>query len=94
MGRRALDGATALETGLLTGLGALVAVAVAVPASALLLRLLDPVPALLPTPLFAVPWSSVAAVLAGVVLVTAATALVVGRSARADDPGTVLRGAP
>ncbi len=94
MRRRSLDAATALETGLLTGLGAVVAVAVAVPASALLLPLLDPVPALLPAPIFAVPWSSVAAVLAGVLLVTAATALLVGRSARADDPGTVMRGAP
>ncbi len=94
MGRRSLDAATALETGLLTGLGALVAVGVAVPASALLLPLLDPLPALLPTPLFTVPWSSVAAVFAGVLLVTAATAVLVGRSARADDPGTVMRGAP
>ncbi len=94
MGRRALDAATALETGLLTGLGALVAVAVALPASALVLPLLDPVPALLPAPVLAVPWSSVAAVLAGVLVVTGATAWLVGRSARADDPGTVLRGAP
>jgi putative ABC transport system permease protein len=94
MRRRALDAATALETGLLTGLGALVAVAVAVPASALLLPLLDPVPALSPAPVFAVPWSSVAAVVGGVLLVTAATALLVGRAARADDPGTVMRAAP
>jgi putative ABC transport system permease protein len=94
MRRWALDAATALETGLLTGLGALVAVAVAVPASALLLPLLDPVPALSPAPVFTVPWSSVAAVLAGVLLVTAATALLVGRAARADDPGTVMRAAP
>jgi putative ABC transport system permease protein len=94
MGRRALDAATALETGLLTGLGALVAVAVALPASALLLPLLDPVPALSPAPVLTVPWSSLAAVLAGVVAVTAATAVLVGRAARADDPGTVLRAAP
>jgi putative ABC transport system permease protein len=94
MGRRALDAATALETGLLTGLGLLVAVAVALPASALLLPLLDPVPALPPAPVLAVPWSSLAAVLAGVGAVTAATAVLVGRAARADDPGTVLRAAP
>jgi hypothetical protein len=94
MRRRELDTATALEIGLLAGLGALVAVVVAVPASALVLRLLDPVPALLPGPLFAVPWSSVAAVVLGVAVLTAATALLVGRAARSDDAGQVMRGAP
>jgi hypothetical protein len=94
MTRRSLDAATALEIGLLAGIGALVAVAVAVPASALVLGLLDPVPALLPAPLFAVPWGSVAAVALGVLLLTAASALLVGRSARADDAGQVMRGAP
>jgi putative ABC transport system permease protein len=94
MRRRALDAATALETGVLTGLGALVAVAVALPASALLLPLLDPVPALSPAPVLAVPWGSLAAVVTGVLAVTAVTAVLVGRAARADDPGTVLRAAP
>ncbi|HET6392254.1 MAG TPA: hypothetical protein VFG13_05495 [Blastococcus sp.] len=94
MSRRSLDAATALEIGLLAGIGALVAVAVAVPASVLILGLLDPVPALLPAPLFAVPWSSVAAVALGVLVLTAASALLVGRSARADDAGQVMRGAP
>lgn len=94
MRRRDLDAATALEIGLLSGLGVLVAVAVAVPASALVLQLLDPVPALLPAPLFAVPWSSVAAVVLGVAVLTATTAVLVGRAARSDDAGQVMRGAP
>ncbi|MGY1803076.1 FtsX-like permease family protein [Blastococcus sp. SYSU D00922] len=94
MRRRHLDAAAALEIGLLSGIGVLVAVAVAVPASALVLRLLDPVPGLLPAPLFAVPWSSVAAVVLGVAVLSAATALLVGRAARSDDAGQVMRGAP
>ena len=94
MNRRSLDAATALEIGLLSGLGAVIAVAVAIPASAVILRLLDPLPDLLPAPLFAVPWSSAAAVFLGVLLLTATTVLLVGRSARADDAGQVMRSAP
>ncbi|SOE03820.1 hypothetical protein [Blastococcus haudaquaticus] len=93
MGRRSLDAAGALEIGLLAGLGALVAVAVALPTSALLLGLLDPVPDLRPDPLFALPWGSVAAVVVGVALVTAASALLVGRSARRATGGQVMRDA-
>jgi putative ABC transport system permease protein len=66
---------------------------VALPASALVLRLLDPVPDLRPDVLFRVPWGSIATVVAGVLLVTAASALVVGRSARRTDGGQVLRDA-
>ena len=62
MRRSASDTATGLEIGLLAGLSALVAVAVALPASVLVLQLLDPVPELPPDPLFAVPWTSLAAV--------------------------------
>jgi putative ABC transport system permease protein len=94
MSRRAADGATALEIGLLTGLAALVAAAVALPASALVLRALDPVPELRPDPLFAVPWADLAAVATGVVLVTAVGALLVGRTARRASGGQVLRDAP
>ena len=91
MSRRSLAAATALEIGLLSTLGAVVAVAVAIPASAVILQLLDPVPDLLPGSLFAVPWSSAAAVLLGVLLLTAASVLVVGRSARTAEAGEVMR---
>jgi putative ABC transport system permease protein len=91
MSRRSSDVAAALEIGLLTGLAALVAVAVALPASALVLQLLDPIPTGLPQPIFAVPWGSLAAVLGGVVLVTAGSALLVGRAARRAIAGEVMR---
>ena len=94
MTRRSTDAATALEIGLLTGTAALVAALVALPASALVLDLLDPVPTLLPEPLFTVPWGSLAVVLTGVVGVTAGGALLVGRAARRTVPGEVLREAP
>jgi putative ABC transport system permease protein len=94
MSRRSADTATALEIGLLTGAAALVAVVVALPASALVLGLLDPVPTLLPDPLFTVPWGSLAVVLAGVVGVTVAGAWLVGRTARRTVAGEVLREAP
>ena len=74
-------------------LAALVAVAVALPSSALVLRALDPVPELQPDPLFAVPWGDLGAVLAGVVLVTVGGAALVGRTARRDTGGQVLRDA-
>ena len=93
MRRRGSDGATAIEIGLLTGLAAIVAVAVALPSSALVLRALDPVPDLQPDPLFAVPWGDLGAVLAGVVLVTLGGAALVGRTARRDTGGQVLRDA-
>jgi putative ABC transport system permease protein len=93
MSRRSADAAAGLEIGLLTGLAALVAILVALPASALVLRLLDPVPTLRPDVLFAVPWASIGAVAAGVVLVTAAGALLVGRSARRATGGQVMRDA-
>lgn len=93
MGRRSADAAGALEIGLLTGLAALVATAVALPASALVLDRLDPVPGLRPDPLFAVPWGSLAAVLAGVLLVTAGGAALVGRTARRSTGGQVMRDA-
>jgi putative ABC transport system permease protein len=91
MSRRSADAATALEIGLLTGLAALVAVVVALPSSALVLRALDPVPDLRPDPLFAVPWGDLGAVVAGIVLVTLGGAALVGRSARRDSGGQVLR---
>ena len=94
MTRRAADAATGLEIGLLAGLGALVAVAVALPASALVLRLLDPVPTLPPDPLFSIPWSSLAVVAAGIVLVTVGGAVLVGRAARRATGGQVMRDAP
>ena len=80
MRRRSADAATALEIGVLTGSAAVVAVVVALPASALVLELLDPVPTVLPDPLFAVPWGSLAVVAAGVVVVTVGGALLVGRA--------------
>ena len=70
---------------LLTGLAAVVAVAVALPSSVLVLRALDP--------LFAVPWGDLGAVRAGVVLVTVGGAGLVGRTARRDTGGQVLRDA-
>ena len=93
MSRTASDSANGLEIGLLAGLGALVAVAVALPASALVLHLLDPVPTLPPDPLFEIPWTSIAAVVAGVVLVTVVGAALVGRSARRATGGQVMRDA-
>jgi putative ABC transport system permease protein len=93
MKRRAADGAAGLEIGLLAGLGAVVAVLVALPASALVLRLLDPVPALQPEPLFTVPWASIAIVVAGVAVVTVLGATLVGRSARRATGGQVMRDA-
>jgi hypothetical protein len=85
--------ATGLELGVLTGLAALVAAAVGLPASVLVLRVLDPVPSLPPDPLFAVPWGSLAAVAGGVVLLTVAAALLVGRAARRTTGGQVMRDA-
>jgi putative ABC transport system permease protein len=93
MTRRAADASSGLEIGLLAGLAAVVAVAVALPSSALVLRLLDPVPSLQPEPLFAVPWGSIAAVVAGVILVTLGGALLVGRTARRATGGQVMRDA-
>jgi putative ABC transport system permease protein len=90
----AQNAAAALESGLLAGLGALVAVGVALPASALLVRLLDPVPAVLPGPVFAVPWGTLLAVGAGTALATAAGALLAGRAARQVEGGRVMRDAP
>ena len=65
----------------------------ALPSSALVLRLLDPVPTLQPDPLFTVPWSSIAVVVAGVVVVTVVGATLVGRSARRATGGQVMRDA-
>jgi putative ABC transport system permease protein len=93
MSRRSADTSAGLEIGLLAGLAATVATAVALPASAVVLRLLDPVPALQPDPLFAVPWGSIALVAAGVVLVTVGSAVLVGRSARRATGGQVMRDA-
>jgi putative ABC transport system permease protein len=93
MRRGAADAAAGLEIGLLAGLGALVAVLVALPASALVLGLLDPVPRLPPDPFFTIPWSSIAAVVGGVVVVTLAGAALVGRAARRATGGQVMRDA-
>jgi putative ABC transport system permease protein len=93
MRRRSTDTATALELGLLVGAAALVAVVVALPASALLLGPLDPLPDLPPGPLFTVPWEPLAVVLAGVLGVAGGGALLAGRAARRVRPGEVLRDA-
>ncbi len=93
LGRRSSDAATALEIGLLAGVAALVAVAVALPTSAVAMQRLDPAPALHPDVLFRVPWGSIATVLAGVVLVTVGSAVLAGRSARRTDGGQVMRDA-
>ncbi|MGY1770059.1 hypothetical protein [Blastococcus sp. SYSU D00813] len=93
MGGRAQRTAAALETGLLACLGAVLAVAVALPVSALLVRLLDPVPDVLPGPLFSVPWGTLAAVAAGAVTATLAGSLLVGRVARQTTGGRVMRDA-
>ena len=93
MRRRTANLSSGLEIGLLTGLAALVAVAVALPASALVLRLLDPVPSLRPGSVFGMPWASIAAVLAGVAVVTVCGAVLVGRSARRATGGQVMRDA-
>ncbi|RZU33924.1 ABC transporter permease [Blastococcus saxobsidens] len=90
---RAADVSAGLEIGLLAGLSALVAVVVALPASALVLRVLDPVPSLEPEAVFAVPWGSIAAVGAGVVLVTVIGSWLVGRTARRATGGQVMRDA-
>ncbi len=91
--RRASDVAAGLETGLLAAGAALVAVTVALPASALAFQRLDPVPALLPDVLFRVPWGSIATVLAGVVLVPIGSAVLAGRSGRRTNGGQVVRDA-
>jgi putative ABC transport system permease protein len=93
MSRRSADVTTALEIGLLTGLAAVVAVAVALPSSALVLGALDPVPGLRPDPLFAVPWGDLGELVAGVALATVGAAALVGRTARRDSGGQVLRDA-
>jgi putative ABC transport system permease protein len=93
MSRRSADVSAGLEIGLLTGLAGVVAILVALPASALVLRLLDPVPTLQPDALFAVPWASIGAVAAGVALVTAGGAFLVGRAARRATGGQVMRDA-
>jgi hypothetical protein len=93
LARRSSDTAAGLEIGLLAGVAALVAVAVALPSSVLVLRLLDPVPALRPDALFEVPWGSIATVLGGVVAVTVGSALLVGRAARRATGGQVMRDA-
>jgi putative ABC transport system permease protein len=93
MTRRASDASVGLEVGLLTVLAAVIAVAVAIPASVLVLRLLDPVPTLRPEAVFATPWMSIAAVLGGVAVVTAVGAVLVGRSARRATGGQVMRDA-
>lgn len=91
--RRSADASSGLEIGLLAGLAGVVAVVVALPVSALVMRLLDPVPTLQPAALFAIPWASIAVVAAGVVVVTAAAAVIVGRSARRATGGQVMRDA-
>jgi putative ABC transport system permease protein len=91
MSRRAADASTALEIGLLTGLAVVVAALVALPSSAFVLRALDPVPQLRPDPVFAVPWADLAAVVAGLVLVPVGAAALVGRAARRESGGQVLR---
>ena len=93
MRRRAADVSSGLEIGLLAGLGAIIAVAVALPASALVLQLLDPVPTLPPEPLFPTPWPSIVAVVGGVAVVTVVGAALVGRSARRATGGQVMRDA-
>ncbi|MCF6744197.1 hypothetical protein E9529_07895 [Blastococcus sp. KM273128] len=91
--RRASDAASGAEIGLLAGLAALVAVLVALPASALVLRVLDPLPALQPGAVFAVPRAALAVVAGGVVLVTAVGSWLVGRTARRATGGQVMRDA-
>ena len=93
LSRGAADRSAALETGLLALLGALVAVAVALPTSAFVVRLLDPAPNLLPGPIFTVPSSSIVGVLAGAAVVTLVVGLLVARAARRSSPGEVLRDA-
>ncbi|RBY88767.1 hypothetical protein [Blastococcus sp. TF02A-26] len=93
VGAAAQRSAAALETGLLAGLSAVLAVAVALPVSALLVELLDPVPDVLPGPLVAVPWGSLVAVVAGAALATVAGAVLTGRAARQADGGRVMRDA-
>jgi hypothetical protein len=66
---------------------------VALPTSAIVLRLLDPVPSLRPAAVFALPWASLAAVAGGVVLVTLGGSLLVGRTARQATGGQVMRDA-
>jgi hypothetical protein len=91
--KRSADASSGLEIGLLAGLAGIVAIGVALPVSALVLGVLDPVPTLQPAALFAVPWSSIAVVAAGVVVVTLAAAVLVGRSARRATGGQVMRDA-
>ena len=91
--RRSADASSGLEIGLLAGLAGVVAVVVALPVSALVMRLLDPVPTLQPAALFAIPWASIVVVAAGVAVVTLAAAVIVGRSARRATGGQVMRDA-
>ena len=93
LGRRSADTAVALETGLLAGLSLVVAVAVGLPSSALVVRLLDPVPTLPPGTLVAVPWATLGGAVGGVLLATVLGAVLVGRAARRTSGGQVMRDA-
>jgi putative ABC transport system permease protein len=93
MTTRATAAAAALETGALALLAAAVAVAVGVPASALVLRLVDPLPTLPPDPVLAVPWSTVAAVLVGAAVVAGVAAALAARTVRTAALGQVMRDA-
>ncbi len=90
---RATATSAALETGLLAAVAALVAVAVTLPAAALVLGLLDPVPDLPPDPLVALPWGTVAGVAAGVLAVAATAGVLAARTAATAHPGQVMRDA-
>lgn len=93
MSRPAAAASAALETGLLACLAAAVAVVVALPAAALVLRLLDPVPGLPPDPVVAVPWPTIGLVAVGVVLVAVVAGALAFRAVRAANPGQVMRDA-
>ncbi|ROP27244.1 FtsX-like permease family protein [Pseudokineococcus lusitanus] len=93
MTTRATAAAAALETGALALLAASVAVAVGLPASALVLRLVDPVPTLPPDPVLAVPWTTVAAVVVGAVVVAGAAGALAARTVRTAALGQVMRDA-
>lgn len=90
--RRSARTSVAVELMVLGGLAALFAVVFTLPAARLLMGRVDPVPDLLPGPLFAVPATALLALVVGVTLAAAAGAAAVDALARRIPGGEVLRG--
>jgi len=91
LSRGAGRAATSVELGLVALASALLGTVFALPASRLVLRRLDPVPALPPDPLFAAPVPTILGLLAAVVVTTVVGSVLVDRLTRRSPGGEVLR---